>query len=288
MKVSLITVTFNSGIYLEDCIRSVINQQYHDIEHIIVDGRSTDNTLEIIRRYDKHIAKWISEEDKNMYHALNKGIAMATGDIVGILNSDDMFASNDVVGSIVNCFNEFKLDAVYGDLLYVDKEDTSRIYRYWKGVPYNRFNFTYGWMPAHPTFYIRRELIESHGGYITHYFTASDYEFMARYLYLYRISARYLPKLIVKMRTGGQSNITVKSRLRANRRDYLAMKKNKLPLPLLASILKPMIKLHQYYYSLFYKFEKELPNHAELPGKTFVSGKLFFGRKVEVPLNNPE
>ncbi|MEO6548208.1 MAG: glycosyltransferase family 2 protein [Ferruginibacter sp.] len=257
MKVSLITVTSNSGTYLEDCIKSVINQQYENIEHIIIDGKSTDNTLDIIRQYDAHIYKWISESDKDMYDALNKGISLATGDIIGILNSDDMFASNDVISSIVDCFNEHKLDAIYGDLVYVDKDNTNRIIRYWKGLTYNRFHFNYGWMPAHPTFYVRRELIDEYGGYRTHYFTASDYEFMARYLYLYRISARYLPKLIVKMRNGGQSNITLKSRLRANRRDYLAMKRNRIPFPFLASVLKPIIKLHQYYYSLFYKLEEE-------------------------------
>ena len=124
--------------------------------------------------------------------------------------------------------------------------------RLWKGFTYSRFRFNYGWMPAHPTFYLRRELIDEFGGYQSHYFTAADYEFMARYLYRYRISARYLPKLIVKMRVGGQSNITFKSRLRANRRDYLAMKKNQVHFPFLASLLKPIIKMHQYYYSLFH------------------------------------
>ncbi|MBC7934740.1 MAG: glycosyltransferase [Rhizobacter sp.] len=255
MKVSLITVTYNSAVYLEDCIRSVVGQQYHNIEHIIIDGGSTDGTVDIIRNYHSHIAKWISVEDRDMYEAINKGIKMATGDIVGILNSDDVFASNDVIGSIVDCFNEHKLDAVYGDLVYVDKVDTNRIIRYWKGLTYNRFHFLYGWMPAHPTFYLRRELIDEYGGYLSHYYTAADYEFMARYLYRYRISARYLPKLFVKMRVGGQSNITLKSRLRANRRDYLAMKKNQIPFPFFAAILKPIIKLHQFYYTMFTKLK---------------------------------
>lgn len=253
MKVSLITVTYNSAVYLEDCINSVVEQHYPDIEHIIVDGGSTDGTIDIIKKYEAHIARWVCEKDRGMYDAINKGISMASGDIIGILNSDDMFASNDVIDAIVNCFIEHKLDAVYGDLVYVDKLNANRIIRYWKGVTYNRFHFTYGWMPAHPTFYLRRELIDEFGGYETHYFSAADYEFMARYLYRYRISARYLPKLIIKMRVGGQSNVTLYSRLRANRRDYLAMKKNNIPFPLLASVLKPLIKMHQYYYSLFYK-----------------------------------
>jgi glycosyltransferase involved in cell wall biosynthesis len=252
MKVSLITVTYNSAAYLQDCIDSVVQQRYPDIEHIVIDGGSTDGTLDIIKKYNNHIAKWVSEKDKGMYDAINKGIAMATGDIVGILNSDDMFASNDVVEAIVNSFNEHQLDAVYGDLVYVNKTNTKSI-RLWHGKSYKRYRFNYGWMPAHPTFYLRREIIDQFGGYESHYFTAADYEFMARYLYRYRISAMYLPKLIVKMRVGGQSNITLKSRLRGNRRDYLAMKRNGIPLPFLASILKPLIKLRQYYYSLFHK-----------------------------------
>lgn len=255
MKVSLITVTLNSAPYLADCIDSVVKQQYGNIEHIFVDGGSTDGTLAIIKSYGNHVAKWISEPDRGMYDAINKGMEMATGDIIGILNSDDMYASNDVVTAIVDCFDEFQLDAVYGDLVYVSKLNTNKVVRLWKGFSYNRSRFHYGWMPAHPTFYVRRDLIGKLGGYESHYFTAADYEFMARYLFRFRISARYLPKLIVKMRVGGQSNITWKSRLRANRRDYLAMKKNKVPFPLFASILKPIIKLHQYYYSLFHKLD---------------------------------
>ena len=253
MKVSLITVTYNSARYLEDCIHSVKNQDYHDIEHIIVDGKSTDGTVDIIKKHSGEIANWISETDRGMYDAINKGIKLATGDIIGILNSDDVFASADVVTEIVGCFKEHGVDAVYGDLVYVQKNNINKVVRLWKGFSYKRLRFRYGWMPAHPTFYIQRKLIEEFGDYENHYFTAADYEFMARYLYRHKISARYLPKLIVKMRTGGQSNDTLKSRLRANRRDYLAMKKNRIPFPFLASILKPIIKLHQYYYSLFHK-----------------------------------
>jgi len=253
MKVSLITVTYNSAVYLQDCIDSVVKQSYPDIEHIVVDGGSTDGTIEIIKEYDNHIAKWVSEKDHGMYDAINKGIAMATGDIVGILNSDDMLASNDVVQAIVDSFNEHQLDAVYGDLVYVNKINTNKVVRLWQGLTYKRYRFCYGWMPAHPTFYLRREIIDQFGGYESHYFTAADYEFMARYLYRYRISAMYLNKLIVKMRVGGQSNVTIKSRLRGNRRDYLAMKKNGIPLPFFASLLKPIIKLRQYYYSLFHE-----------------------------------
>lgn len=250
MKVSIITVTFNSAKYLTDCIDSVRSQDYNDIEHIIIDGGSTDGTVSIIRRYESYISTWISEPDRGMYDAINKGIALATGDIIGILNSDDMFASADVISQIAQCFEETGTDSVYGDLVYVDPDNTQKVFRYWKGLPYNRGRFKTGWMPAHPTFYIKRTLIEAHGPYENHYFTAADYEFMARYLYLLKVSSFYLPRMIVKMRNGGISNGNIYRRLRANRRDYLAMKKNNIPFPFIVSILKPLSKLPQYSKNL--------------------------------------
>jgi glycosyltransferase len=253
MKVTIITVTYNSARYLQQCIDSVVRQSYPDIEHIVIDGQSTDGTLDIIKNFDNHIAKWVSESDNGMYDAINKGMQMATGEIIGILNSDDMLASPDVIEKIVQCFIDRDVDSLYGDLVYIDKANTNKIIRYWKGMPYNRFRFHYGWMPAHPTFYFRRDLLKDLGGYESHYFTAADYEFMARYLFRYRISSTYLPVLIVKMRVGGQSNRNLLSRLRANRRDYLAMKVNDIPFPHLASILKPLIKVRQFYYTLFHK-----------------------------------
>lgn len=247
MKVTLITATYNSQKHLEDCILSVISQRYHDIEHIIIDGKSKDNTIAIIKKYEKHIARWVSETDRGMYDAINKGMEMATGDIIGILNSDDMLASEDVIDVIVETFKEKKVDSIYGDLEYVDPTETDKIYRIWKGKPYRRSLFKTGWMPAHPTFYFKRDLLQKYGGYETHYFSAADYEFMARYLYKFKISAWYIPKLIVKMRRGGQSNSNIRMRLRANRRDYLAMKRNNIPFAFIVSILKPLSKLHQYY-----------------------------------------
>jgi len=246
MKVSIITVTLNSEAYLQDCISSVAMQKHPEIEHIIIDGKSTDGTLGIIKENQEHIALWLSEADKGMYDAINKGMALATGDIIGILNSDDMLENEYVVSDIVSAFETEKVDAVYADLEFVDRYDTSKIWRIWKGKPFKRKRFKYGWMPAHPTFYIRRSLVEKYGGYESHYFTAADYEFMARYLYRHKVSAFYLPKLLVKMRVGGQSNKNFSQRLRANRRDYLAMRKNKIPFPFFVSILKPLGKLHQF------------------------------------------
>lgn len=247
MKVSIITVTLNSEKYLADCINSVARQNYKNIEHIIIDGKSTDGTLKIIRQHSKHIYSWVSETDRGMYDAINKGLKLATGDIVGILNSDDMFASADAVRSIVDCFETTDTETVYGNLVYVDAINTQKVIRYWKGVSYNRSRFRYGWMPAHPTFYMRRELIEKYGLYENHYFSAADYEFMARYLFLHKVSSQYIDTMLVKMRCGGISNITLKSRFRANRRDFLAMKKNKIPFSFAVSILKPLIKIPQFH-----------------------------------------
>ncbi len=246
IKVSIITVTLNSEKFLEDAIRSVVAQDYKNIEHIIIDGESTDGTLAIIEKYKDHIAHWISEKDYSMYDAINKGMRMATGDIIGTLNSDDMLASADVISKIVASFETKKADAVYGDLVYVDPNNTTQVLRKWKGGEFSIKRFRYGWMPAHPTFYFRRSLLDTCGYYETHFFTAADYEFMTRYLYYHKVSAAYVPKLIVKMRNGGMSNGSIFGRLRANRRDYLAMKKNRVPMPLVVSFLKPMIKLHQY------------------------------------------
>ena len=171
---------------------------------------------------------------------------MATGDIIGILNSDDMLASADVIMDIVATFDETGVEAIYGDLAFVHPENTQKLLRYWKSSPYKRSRFKYGWMPAHPTFYIRKELVSKFGEYENHYITAADYEFMARYLYLNKVNAGYLPKLLVKMRTGGASNSSIYKRLRANRRDYLAMKRNNIPFAFLVSILKPIIKIPQF------------------------------------------
>lgn len=259
MKVTIITATLNSGKYLSDCIDSVRKQSYADIEHIIVDGKSTDNTVQIIKNNSNCIANWISESDRGMYDAINKGIAMATGDIIGVLNSDDIFASDEVIHNIVECFIRTKSDSVYGDLVFVNPSNLERITRIWKGSSYKRFRFKYGWMPAHPTFYLKRELIRQYGLYENHYYSAADYEFMARYLYKHRISSTYLEQMVVKMRSGGLSNGNLWRRLRANRRDYLAMKKNNIPFSFYVSILKPLGKIHQYKNAFSKPVFKKVP-----------------------------
>ena len=261
MKVSIITVTYNSARFLQNAIQSVCQQDYADIEYILVDGGSTDETVSIIEKHSACISKWISEPDNGMYDAINKGMKMATGDVIGILNSDDMLAANDVVSKIVECFNEQRVDSIFGDLLYVDAEETNKIHRFWRGMPYRRSAFKLGWMPAHPTFYVRREIVEQLGDYEPYFFSASDFELMTRYLYKHRISSYYLPELIVKMRKGGMSNGSLKKRLRANRRDYLALKKNDIPFPFFVSFIKPLRKIPQYLKFLHHTKEVEtIPN----------------------------
>lgn len=273
MKVSIITVCYNSEKYLADCIRSVRQQNYPDIEYIVIDGHSTDNTLNIIRNNRDVIQTWTSEPDRGMYDAINKGIKMATGDVVGILNSDDVLASPSSIRQIVDCFRQSGSDSVYGDLVYVAPENTGDIQRVWKGLPYKRSRFKLGWMPAHPTFYIKRSLLNEYGLYENHFYTAADYEFMARYLYQHRISSAYLDQIIVKMRSGGASNGNLKRRIRANRRDYLAMKKNHIPFSFVVSILKPLSKLHQYQGALIRQAANSLPLFKK-PSVTVINKEL--------------
>jgi glycosyltransferase involved in cell wall biosynthesis len=267
MKVSIITVTHNSEKFLGECISSVENQRYKNIEHIVVDGKSTDGTLDIIKKHSDTISKWICESDKGMYDALNKGMKMATGEIIGVLHSDDVFDNDWVIEDVVNTFNNHKTDAVFGDLQYVDRNNLGIVRRTWRGKTYKRERFLYGWMPAHPTFYIKRSAVEIHGGYESHYYSAADYEFMARYLFKHKISAVYMPDFIVKMRMGGVSNINLKQRIRANRRDYLAMKKNQIPFALLVSILKPLLKLHQFKNKWFTFKKKSLHENLDTSTK---------------------
>lgn len=246
MRISIITVTYNSARWLEDCILSVRSQDHQDIEHIVIDGGSTDGTLDIIKKYEDRIAHWISEPDNGMYDAINKGMKLATGEVIGTLNSDDLLADTGSISAIEHAFYYQQVDAVYGDLVYVEPTDINRVLRVWKGLTYNRNRYKFGWMPAHPTFYFKRSLLEMNGYYESHYYSAADYEFMARYLFYHRASAYYLPRLLVRMRTGGMSNSSIYRRLRANRRDYLAMRRNRIPFAMIVSILKPLRKILQY------------------------------------------
>ncbi len=248
MKVSIITVVFNGEAFLEDCIKSVIEQNYPHIEYIVVDGGSTDGSLKIIEKYKDHINHFISEKDKGMYDALNKGIKMATGDVVGILNADDMLASPNVIESIAKCFILQKPEALYGNLNYIHPQKTDKIIRKWIAKPFTKRGIVLGWMPAHPTFYVKRSLFEGFGNYSLNFDSAADYELMVRFLYKYNVKAIFLDKLLVNMRTGGMSNASLKHRYKALVNDYKALGTNNVPFPVLTVFLKKLSKVSQFIH----------------------------------------
>lgn len=217
------------------------------MEYIIVDGKSTDNTLSIIEKYRDKIAHFISEEDDGLYYAINKGIALATGDVVGILHADDFYIDTNVLSQIARTFETSNADAVYADLYYVDKDNTDKIIRTWKSGGYDAERFLWGWMPAHPTFFVKKAMYEKFGAFNTTLRSAADYELMLRLLYKHKIKAAYLPAFIVKMRVGGKSNASVANRLKANNEDRMAWKLNGLKPYFFTLSLKPLRKVWQYF-----------------------------------------
>lgn len=230
MKLSLITVTYNSGATLAYTIKSVLSQTYPDIEYIIVDGASKDNTVAIIKEYEplfKGRIKWISEPDKGLYDAMNKGIRLATGDIIGILNSDDFFTNQNVLQKVADTFNEdASLDAVYGDVHFVNPEDLERCVRYYSSRVFNRKLMKLGFMPAHPSFYVRKECFEKYGIYKTDYKIAADFEFLLRVIYKNKIKTKYIPFDMVTMRTGGASTSGLESHKRIMKEHLRAFHEN--------------------------------------------------------------
>lgn len=257
MKVSIITVVFNNVITLRDTIESVLGQDYPNIEYIIVDGQSTDGTVELVQSYGSRIGKFISEPDGGLYDAINKGIKLASGDVIGLLHSDDLFYSRKAISTIVNAFKMDSVDSIYADLHYVDKDDTRRVVRNWQSGDYTRGRFTRGWMPPHPTFYVKKEVYDRLGLYDTEFKSAADYELMLRFLYKNNISTKYIQDTLVKMRVGGESNRSIKNRIRANREDFMAWKKNNLDPRFYTRFLKPLRKLPQFLpqFSIFKKLQ---------------------------------
>ena len=245
MKVSIITATYNSASTVKDTLDSVRDQDYPDIEHIIVDGLSKDQTLKVVGEYP-HITTVVSEKDDGIYDAMNKGISMVKGDIVGILNSDDFYAGKDVISLVVNAFTKTGCDAVYGDLVYVDKDNVDKVVRYWKAGSYKSDAFKWGWMPPHPTLFVSRRVYERYGLFNLDLTTAADYELMLRFIHKYQIKLEYIPELLVKMRIGGASNSTIAGRVRANRSDRSAWTVNKLRPFWFTIYLKPLRKLSQF------------------------------------------
>ena len=229
MKVSIITVAFNSAATIAHCMQSELDQSYSNIEYIVVDGLSKDNTLNIVREFEPLFAgkmRWISENDNGIYDAMNKGLHMATGDVVGILNSDDFFTDNDVIEKVAQAFTDDKIDAVYGDVHFVRETNLSRCVRYYSSAGFRPWWLRFGIMPAHPSFYARKEVFQKAGLYKTDYKIGGDFEMMVRLFKRFDIKTKYLPMVFVTMRMGGASTKNVGSRLTLLREDTRACREN--------------------------------------------------------------
>lgn len=248
MLISIITSTFNSDQYLKQSFASYQIQNYADKELIVIDGGSKDNTKSIINEHQEIIGFYLSESDKGIYDALNKGIAHASGEVIGILHSDDLLYDDEVLTRVSELFKQDStLQAVYGDLEYVNRNNPDKVIRKWISGKYNPWKLSHGWMPPHPALFIRKQCFLDYGNYNLQYKSAADYDLILRFLYKHNIKTAYLPKFLVKMRVGGTSNLSLKNRWRANKEDRLAMKLNGIKYPLIVSIIKPLSKLIQFF-----------------------------------------
>ncbi len=229
MKVSVITATYNSAKTLRDTLDSILAQTYPDIESIIVDGASKDGTMDIVREYETRFEgrmRWISEPDKGIYDAMNKGIKMAGGDVIGVLNSDDFYHDERVVEDIVNAFDQKNVDCIYGNLVFIDVKDKNNILRIWKGTQHECGAFLRGWHPAHPTCYAKRIWFERFGGFNLQYAISADFELMLRFIEKGQIRNAYLDRYFVKMRMGGESTGSIRNIIKGNRNILRALRDN--------------------------------------------------------------
>lgn len=244
-SVSIITTVLNNKNFIESAIKSILNQSYKNIEYIIIDGGSVDGTIEIVEKYKDKIVKFISEPDKGIYDAMNKGIRLASGDIIGILNSDDFYSDNNVISTIIKEFETKDVDSVFADLVYINRNNSQKIVRYYSSSNFNPKKFAYGWMPAHPTFFVKRKIYEKYGLFKTDYEIASDYELLVRFLARYRISYSYIPQVIIKMRTGGLSTRTLKSNWILNKEILRACDENGIKTNIFKVLSKYTTKIFQ-------------------------------------------
>jgi len=247
MKLSIITAVYNNVRTIEDCIRSVLSQTHPDIEYIVIDGGSRDGTVDLIKKHQGCIAKFVSEPDKGMYDALNKGIGMASGDVIGFLHADDLYADTTVIETVAANMAVHGVDSCYGDLLYVQKENTERTIRYWRSCPYKEGSFQRGWMPPHPTFFVRKKVYEEHGVFDTSFRIAADYELMLRFVEKCRISTAYIPAVLVKMRMGGASNRSIRNLMIKTGEDYRAWTVNGLHRRFYTVPFKNLSKVPQFF-----------------------------------------
>lgn len=245
MKISLLTVSFNSAATIKDTIESIRSQDFKDIEYIIVDGNSTDGTVGIIKSYNSFISKWISEPDKGIYDAMNKAIKMASGDVVGILNSDDFYSNNQILSRVAQEFSDPSVDVVFGDLVFVDPQNLDKTVRKYSSARWHPGKFAWGFMPAHPTVFIRRKYYEKFGLFKTDYKIAADYELLIRFLYVHKLKYRYLPLTMVKMRKGGVSSRNLMSNIILNNEIIRACREN--------GIKTNVLKVYSKYFTKFFE-----------------------------------
>jgi len=245
LKISIITSVYNKQETIAEAMDSVLSQTYPDIEYIIIDGGSTDDTVNIIKSYQNRLAVFISEPDKGIYDGLNKGIKLATGDVIGFLHSDDLYENNTVIEKVAKAFIENEIDSVYGDLTYVNKSDPTKVIRYWKSGEFTLKKLRRGWMPPHPTFFVKRAIYEQHGQFDMSFKIAADYDLMLRFLGKYKISTDYIPSVLIKMRVGGESNKSLKNVIRKSKEDLQAMKNNNIG-GMVSLIIKNLSKLQQF------------------------------------------
>ena len=248
MKISIITASFNSEKTIKDTIESILNQSYKDVEYIVIDGNSSDNTLDTINGYsDKIDIKVISEPDKGLYDAMNKGIKIATGEVIGILNSDDFYKNNTVLEKIASCFEKNpQIDACYADLEFVDSIETSKVVRVWKAGNFEEKKLNNGWIIPHPTFFVKKSIYEKYGVFNTSFKIAADYELLLRLLKLHKINLFYLPEIIISMRIGGVSGRNLKQRRKGWRELKKSWEINNLKLPKFFILRRILFKIGQY------------------------------------------
>ncbi|GLU52380.1 glycosyltransferase family 2 protein [Dyadobacter frigoris] len=246
MKVSIITVVYNGAATIRHCIESVLSQNFDSIEYIIVDGKSNDGSMEIIESFGSKIAKLISEPDKGIYDAMNKGIKLATGDVIGLLNADDFYADKTIISEVAQAMSQTNADGCYGDLNYVDGQNEAVIKRNWVSGEYKKNSFLMGWMPPHPAFFVKKKCYDQYGDFRLDMGSAADYEIMLRFIFKNGIKLTYIPKVLVKMRTGGVSNSTLNNRIEANKNDRKAWQVNGLKPRFFTLWLKPVRKIVQF------------------------------------------
>jgi glycosyltransferase len=228
LKISVITAVYNRVSTIGEALDSVRAQTWPDVEHVVIDGASTDGTLELLQTRRNEFAVLISEPDKGIYDALNKGIARAAGDVVGLMHSDDLYADENVLADVAAAFADPQIDAVYGDLDYVAQGDTSKVIRRWRSGEYSPALLSRGWMPPHPTLYLRRTVVDRWGAFDASYRIAADYDAILRYFGRGGIRPAYIPRVLVRMRVGGESNRSVARILRKSKEDYTALRKNQV------------------------------------------------------------